>query len=286
MKLIDKYKELRSKEDITNTERIILDAFEYNIFKNKPSKKDKAEFEELYEVKYPKQVEDISKSLYKDLRDTIKYRKEERKLQERNAKQRAERGFCDSDVWDVGYWFINTCRNILNQLADTHMGFPTSLEIEWLKNHPEIDIPFNEWVCWPSDEDSEEYKLRVKATEECDKQWTEIIEHLVFLLNEMDEDTCSMKNPYEEDWWNYHKAFSKKYAGRLDELKTEEEKEDEKRTHTILHIGPERDPDFGKEYKKISNKYLNYERKIYQYRDKCKNEFFKLFSKYFWDLWD
>ena len=48
MKLIDKYKELRSKEDITNTERIILDAFEYNIFKNKPSKKDKAEFEELY----------------------------------------------------------------------------------------------------------------------------------------------------------------------------------------------------------------------------------------------
>ena len=64
MKLIDKYNELRSKDDITRKEKVILDAFEYNIFKVKPTKKDKVEFEDLYDVKYPKQVEDISKSLY------------------------------------------------------------------------------------------------------------------------------------------------------------------------------------------------------------------------------
>ena len=286
MKLIDKYNELLLQKDVTRKERIILDAFEYGIFKTRPSKQFKEDFEELYEVKYPKNIEDISNSLYKDLKDTIKYRKDEKKLQEKNAKQRAERGFCDSDVWDMSYWFINTCRNILNQLADNHMGFPASLEVEWLKNHPEIEITYNEWVCWPTDKDSEEYKLREKASEECNDNWTEILEQLIFLLNEMDEDTCSMKNPYEEEWWNYHKKFGEKYSKNIDELKTSEEKEYEKQTNTILHIGPERDPKFGKDYKKICDKYIKYEHKIYNYRDKCKKDFFNLFSKYFWDLWD
>ena len=36
----------------------------------------------------------------------------------------------------------------------------------------------------------------------------------------------------------------------------------------------------------INDKYFEYERKIFEYRDQCKKEFFELFSEYFWQLWD
>jgi hypothetical protein len=36
----------------------------------------------------------------------------------------------------------------------------------------------------------------------------------------------------------------------------------------------------------IKEKYFEYEDKIYEYRNQCKEEFFSLFSEYFWMLWD
>ena len=212
--------------------------------------------------------------------------RKERKQEKKYAKQRAEKGFCDRDTWDISFWFINTCRNILKEYAETMHGFPANLELEWLEEHPEVGLTYNEWVIWPHDENSEGYKLREKANEECAKKWEDTIKHLVWLLDEMDEETCSMTNPYEEKWWSFHEKFDKKYSNSKDELKTEKELLDEKRTNTFLHIGPERDPDFGEEYKEVLEKFLEAEKRISHYRDECKNEFFELFSKWFWNLWD
>ena len=36
----------------------------------------------------------------------------------------------------------------------------------------------------------------------------------------------------------------------------------------------------------IKDKYFEYERKIDDYRNECKEEFFSMFSKNFWMLWD
>ena len=38
-------------------------------------------------------------------------------FEERMAKQRATRGFCDRDVWDIDHWFCNTISPMLKQLA-------------------------------------------------------------------------------------------------------------------------------------------------------------------------
>lgn len=40
------------------------------------------------------------------------------------------------------------------------------------------------------------------------------------------------------------------------------------------------------EYKELSEKYMEEERKLGQCRMECKNEALALFSKWFYDLWD
>ena len=266
--------------------QLVQDCFLYKIFVKKPSAAHKKWFKDVFDVDYPTNYDDIDPKLAKELQKVVKIRKKDAEFDKRMAQQRAKRGYADVDVWNLDWWFIRTCKPMLKQLVKNHMGFPGFLEYEWFQAHPELNMTFEEWVCWPSDENDPGYQLRSKASDECDHRWVDILNKLIYLLDEMNEDTCSMKNPYEKEWWSYHIKFDKKYPNHGNELKTEEELVEEKRTNTILHVGPERDPDFGKTYRVVVEKYLNYDKQIADYRDKCKNEFFELFSKYFWYLGD
>lgn len=44
------------------------------------------------------------------------------------SKQRANRGFCDYDVWDIDTWFLNTTPKMLRQLATTASGYPDHMD--------------------------------------------------------------------------------------------------------------------------------------------------------------
>ena len=265
-----------------NDYTFIDDCFTFNLFD------DEEWFEDCFEQKIPKSFLFITKKLERELKSAIRTRKKDYDFQERMKKQRYERGYSDSDVWNMFDWFIDTARPILKQLVKEHHGFPSTLDVDYFEKHKqELGVEsYDEWVVWPHDENSEGYRIRSEANKSCSQQWEDILNRLIFLLDEMDENTCSLHNPYEEKWWDYHQQFSKKYPKHGDELKTDEELQRDRESHTWLHVGPERDPDFGDDYKKITKKFLDYDRKIAKYRDTCKNEFFKLFSKYFWDLWD
>lgn len=265
--------------------QLVKDCFTYKIFQKKPSNTHKKWFKECFDIEYPKDYNNIDPKLAKELQKVIKIRKRDTEFEKRMSQQRAKRGFGDNDVWSIDNWFIRTCKPMLSQLIKIHQGFPAFLEIEWFNEHPELNMTFDEFMCWPNDETSEEYKLREKALEECDQKWIDILNHLIFLLNEMDEDKCSMKNPYEKEWLTYHKKFDKKYPDK-NILKTNEELDYEKTTNTYLHIGPERDPEFGIKYKECLKNFLEYSKKIDEYRNQCKDEFFELFSTYFWNLGD
>ena len=184
-------------------------------------------------------------------------------FEERMAKQRVKRGFCDRDVWDIDIWFCNTISPMLKQLAKNHTGYQCLDEKGNIIKHLIVE---------KTDEEDAMYA----------KRWKDAILHLAFLADEMNEDRCSMKNPYDKEWRRNSRAFEKKYGTFGEKLRTDEDKNG--KLHQLYF--PEDDPVKGKEYRKTSDLHFKYEMKIERYREKCKNEFFRLFSKYFHYLWD
>lgn len=117
----------------------------------------------------------------------------------------------------------------------------------------------------------------------CHEEWDKILERMIFLWRESNECTCTMKNPYEEEHSKAHKEFIEKYGLLGEKLQTEEELEDNRRRGGggTVHFMKELP-----EYKEISDKYLEEERKLEEYRNKSKDEALGMLKEYFFDLWD
>ena len=196
-----------------------------------------------------------------------KLKKERKQLEKKWAKQRAKRGYADVDVWNMDSWFINTAYKIMKKLRKNHMGYPGS-----------FDFPDEKVSFYAINNEGE----KTDGSVDGEKMWNDILDRMISLLRDMDEEKCTMKNPYEKEWFQAHKEFTKKYGIAGEKLRTEAEKEKEKETGSRRVYLPGDVP----EYRDIVDKYLGKEREISEYRNQCKNEFFELFSKYFWDLWD
>ena len=70
--------------------------------------------------------------------------------------------------------------------------------------------------------------------------------------------------------------------------KSQEELDYEKKHNVHIAVFPHRHPDknFVKEYNKAWKELSTFEKKMFNYQNKCKNELFDLLKKYYWDLWD
>jgi len=137
--------------------------------------------------------------------------------------QRFLRGWADIDCWDIDYWFLNTIVPMLTYLKNN------------LHSHP-VDI-----------------------TEE---EWKSILEKMIECFTEANEDTCSHKNRYEEEYMRYlNEYYSMLRSGKLSS-------------------GIEN------KHSEISDKYLSDEMKILNYREEKLHEGLELFSDWFNDLWD
>lgn len=135
------------------------------------------------------------------------------------AWQRATRGYDDVACWSYDYWFTKMSSKIIKQLADNHCGYPHGLT---------------------------------------DEKWTEILNRLTFLLNEVNEDTCSVKNEFEE---SYHNSLD-------------------------LYIELNKALPNANFPNKFADDYFEKEKEIFEYRNKCKDEALDLIKEYFWNLWD
>jgi hypothetical protein len=94
------------------------------------------------------------------------------------------------------------------------------------------------------------------------KDWATVIDRMIFCFTEMNEETCSMKNEYDDE---YPKQV---YNKPWDEIFT---------PYSI---------NFGKVEPELSENYHKKEEMIKAYRENMKNEGLDLFKEYFWDLWD
>lgn len=175
------------------------------------------------------------------------------------SKQRIVRGYSDYDVWKMFSFLQTIIPNMLQTLKDTRMGSPGYLG----KNYTNED--------------------GILVNDTCHDEWNKILDKMIFLWKETDEDACSQKNPYEEEYSKALDEFWKKYGLLGEKLQTEKELEENKKRGGggTVHFMDEIPA-----YKDISDKYHEEEKRLEAYRKSCKDEAFDMLKQYFFDLWD
>ena len=175
------------------------------------------------------------------------------------SKQRITRGYCDYDVWEMFSFLQTIIPDMLQTLKDTRMGSPGYLG----KNYTNED--------------------GILVNDTCHEEWDKILERMIFLWRELDEDTCSKKNPYDDAYTEAFTEFHDRYGIFGEKLQTEEELEENRKRGGggTVHFMDELP-----EYKEISDKYREEEKRLEKYRESCKDEAFDMLKQYFFALWD
>ena len=169
--------------------------------------------------------------------DKIKYFPQDVK----HVYQRARKGYSFRDVWSIDYWFLDIMPNMLTDLKNNKRGCP------------------GQFVKSDNDQDFEKGM----------KEWQNVLDRMIFCFREINDDTCSMKNEYMDEY------FSQRYEGKS--FKDRFVKNEDGKTYSLIEgkVDPELKENCHKKTLEIE-----------AYKDKMKNEGFELFSKYFWNLWD
>lgn len=178
------------------------------------------------------------------------------------AYQRIKYGYCYRDIWSIDWWFLSVMPNMLEDFRKTTHGYPSEMFTPCTNEHALVT-------------DDEKEKAAIE-------KWDQILAEIAFLFREAHEETCSRLNPYENEWWQAHLEFEKKYGSGGEKLKTEKELEEEKnKPFRVIHTMSD-----APEYKDIVDKHSEAERQIGSYRNECKNKGIKMFGEWFWNLWD
>lgn len=174
------------------------------------------------------------------------------------ADQRARRGYCDTDLYSIRDWFLSIIPDMLLEYKDSRNSSPCIGED-------------GEHITTGESHDYDFYS----------KNWDKILDRMIFLFREANEDTCSKKNPYDEEYNKAYDEFIEKYGVDGEKLRTEEENEYYNRTGNItMHFLGD-----APEYKDIHDKHMAAWSEIEEYREKCRVEAMELFTKYMNDLW-
>lgn len=158
----------------------------------------------------------------------------------------ASMNYCEKNALSISTWFIKTMSYMLEEMIENLKGYPDEYnEVPVHENRKASAINGNE----------------LPAQEE----WKRTLERMLFLLNEMDPDKCSYKNPVQEE---------------LDEVK--DNLEEAGYGCLVEHIEQSDDP----QLQLLYQEHRYQELQVWHYRDRCREEFFNLYSKWFWHLWN
>ena len=157
--------------------------------------------------------------------------------------QRAKKGYSYRDLWSIDHWFMEIMPEMLTEFKKNLHGCPAQFTTV----------------------DGTQYQDVEKGI----KDWEDILDRMIFCFKEMNDDTCSIKNKYEDEF------LKQRYEGKsFDDWFV---KNEDGKTYTLIegNVDPE-----------LQENYHMKMLEIQEYRKKMKNEGFELFSKYFWNLWD
>ena len=172
------------------------------------------------------------------------------------SKQRIIRGYSDSDKWHMYDYLQTLIPDMLQDLRNNRHGSPGYLGENYTN------------------------EKGIVVNDSCHAEWDRILDHMIFLWKESNEDTCSRKNSYEDEYYKARKEFDDKYGRFGEKLQTEKERK-LKRGEQTVHFMSE-----VLEYKAISDKYFEELHRIGEYRCRCKDEALDLLKEHFYALWD
>lgn len=174
------------------------------------------------------------------------------------SRQRIVYGFAECDVWDMDVFLQRLIPEMLQTLRETHHGAPAYLG-EIYTNEDGIIV-----------------------NDSCHEEWDGILDKMIFLWRESYEETCSRKNPYDEEYYAASEKFYSKCGFFGDKESTDEEggKDDDscgRKVHFMDELP---------EYKEISAKHKQESEKLDKYRSACKDEAIDMLKEHFSSLWD
>lgn len=175
------------------------------------------------------------------------------------SKQRITRGYCDCDVWEMFSFLQTLIPDMLQTLKDTRTGSPGYLGENYTNENG------------------------ILVNDTCHEEWNCILDKMIFLWREAEKDTCSQKNPFDEAHSKAMDEFTERFGLFGNKLQTEKELEENRKRGGggTIHFMDELP-----EYKEISDKYREEEKRLEEYRRKCKDEAIDMLKQYFYDLWD
>lgn len=193
---------------------------------------------------------------------TLKYRR-----------QRAKRGYSNYDVADIENWFFNIIPKMLKTLKKQKDNYPELFTEEWFENNKEkceeLGLNKDNFYMILNDRcDEDANNLRIDLNNYNEKKWHELLDRMIFLFEETNEETCSRKNPYEDEC-----------IKRIDKCFPFTKKERKK-----VKKDPPSQEEEGK-YKKVWKLYSEESIKIDDYMNQCKKEALEMFVKYLHNLW-
>ena len=104
------------------------------------------------------------------------------------SKQRIVRGYSDSDIWNMYGYLQTLLPDMLQNLKDNRHGSPGFLGENYINDEG------------------------VLVNDTCHAEWDKILDQMIFLCKETSEDTCSRKNPFEDEHSKAHNEFTEKYG--------------------------------------------------------------------------
>ena len=182
------------------------------------------------------------------------------------AYQRVKNGYCERDLSEVKDWFFEIMPEMLNEIKKEKSRIPMECYQEAI-----VAMGLDPVEYWDA------YNIEVE--ELAARKWDEILSQIAFLLGEATYDTCTKKNPFEDEFHRIRKEFKAKYGEFGEKLMTKEEKKRAKKGLQKWYF-----PSDIPEYKEVYESYFDEEEKLAEYRQKCAKEGLELFVKWFYRL--
>ena len=157
----------------------------------------------------------------------------------RYCHQRIWHGYCDQDLFSIDSWFLSIMPAMLEDFRDNLHGYPTAPEL------------LSHQVASEDDTDTESMRA-----------WIAVLDRMIFLMREADELTYTKSNQYEGEFQHAQQEFEEKYGKFGERLGSDEDSENhaDNRSRQLHFLGE------AEEYKDLSEKYMEEERRLHRYR--------------------